>query len=189
MGQDKSQLVIGGETLAQRATRTLSAVCSKVSTVGGDRVENVPPIEDSIDLNKPNQKAAIIGVYAALTNSETEWTAILACDLPFVTPELFRLLFSRTQSVPETTNVIVPVQLDGRFQPLCALYRTQGCASPIRTAIRNGELKIVEILGQLEASTIDQDELTGLENAKNLFVNINTPEELKHAKELSDLAN
>jgi len=189
MGQDKSRLVIGGVTLAQRAIRTLSTVCSKVSTVGGDRVENVPRIEDSIGLNEPNQKAAIVGLYAALSNSESEWSAVLACDLPFVTPELFRLLILKARSIPPTTNVIVPVQPDSRLQPLCGLYRTKDCVSLVETAIGEGKLKVGEILDRLGWMSVDQNEISCLEDSKDLFVNINTPDDLKHAREIRNAAN
>jgi molybdopterin-guanine dinucleotide biosynthesis protein A len=185
MGKDKSRLVIEGETLADRAVRNLSAVCSYVFTVGGECAGDVPRVEDSQELKIPNQTAAIIGVHAALTHSKTEWTAILACDLPFVTPELFGILISKARSAPEATSVIAPVQPNGRLQPLSALYRTKSCIPMVEGAIGKGELSMTKLLNQLELITVDQDVIGVLENAKDLFLNINTPEDLEHARDLS----
>ncbi|MBK6725484.1 MAG: NTP transferase domain-containing protein [Acidobacteria bacterium] len=33
-------------------------------------------------------RGAIVGLYTALLSAKTEWIAVLACDLPFVTGEL-----------------------------------------------------------------------------------------------------
>jgi molybdopterin-guanine dinucleotide biosynthesis protein A len=189
MGTDKSRLVIDGETLAGRAVRNLSAVCCNVSTVGGDRLGDVPCIEDSKELRIPQQKAAIIGVHAALTHSKTEWTAILACDLPFVTPELFGGLISKARSAPPGINVVVPRQPDGRLQPLCGLYRTKPTIPVVETAIRDGELSITKLALKLKLISVDLGELIGLEGANDLLFNINTPDDLNYLRDRNDTAN
>jgi molybdopterin-guanine dinucleotide biosynthesis protein A len=184
MGKDKSRLSIGGETLAERAIRNLTAVCSKVTTVGGNRVGAVPRVEDVIEPEGHGQKAAIIGVFSALKHANSEWTAILACDLPFVPPDLFRVLISEAKAAPKVINIIVPIQPDGRFQPLCALYRTKPIFSAVEAAIREGSLKLTDLLEQIDLIAIDFSKLDAFENAKDQFVNINTLEDLAHAREV-----
>jgi molybdopterin-guanine dinucleotide biosynthesis protein A len=182
MGTDKSRLIIGGETLAQRAIRTLAAVYTKVTSVGGKRVGNEPHIDDVSEFTLPGQ-AAIIGVHAALSHSKTEWTAVLACDLPFVTPELFDKLNTAALTAPANKYAVVPVQPEGRIQPLCALYRTEPCLSAVESAIGANNLKLVRLLDSLEPIEIGFSEFCNLEYAKQLFMNVNTPEDLRRARE------
>jgi molybdopterin-guanine dinucleotide biosynthesis protein A len=183
MGRDKSRLDFGGETLAERATRTLAAVCSNVFTVGGEPVRDIPLVEDEFELSFPGQKAAIAGLVSALKHSQTEWTAILACDLPFVTSALFRLLISKTSAAPKKASVIVPVQSDDKLQPLCAVYRTAVSLSEAIAAVSIGNFKIRKLVERLDPVTIEFNELAVLCETKDPFVNINTPEDFQKALE------
>lgn len=179
MGRDKSRIDFEGETLADRAIRTLEKICSKVSTVGGRSFSSTPSIKDIHRAGDEELHASIFGVHSALTHSSTEWTAILACDLPFVTPELFHLLFSKTAG---TENAIVPIQPYGRRQPLCALYRTKPSLDGAEEAIKSGELSMQKLLDRIGTIPLDLKEFAQLKNAKFLLINVNTPEDLELAQ-------
>jgi molybdopterin-guanine dinucleotide biosynthesis protein A len=60
------------------------------------------------------------GLHAAVAYSRSEWALVLACDYPFVTSDLLTLLAGFAS---KECDAVVPVQPDGRLQPLCALYR------------------------------------------------------------------
>jgi molybdopterin-guanine dinucleotide biosynthesis protein A len=183
MGRDKSRLNFGGETLAERATRVLAAVCSSVFTVGGEPVRGIPLVEDDFELRFTAQKAAIAGLVSALKHSQTEWTAILACDLPFVTSELFRLLISKTSTAPEKAGVIIPVQSDDKLQPLCAVYRTAVGLSEAVSVVNIGNLRLRELVDRLDPVTIGFGELAFLGENNDPFVNINSPKDFQKALE------
>jgi molybdopterin-guanine dinucleotide biosynthesis protein A len=185
MGTDKSRLEIGAETLAARAVRTLQSVYAKVSTVGGEPLENVPFFPDQIDLSGERQRAAIVGVHAALKNSKSEWSAILACDMPFVTGTLLQFLVTKAVG---TIQAVVPVQPDGRLQPLCAIYRTRPCLAAVETAITNDDLSMTKLLEQIEAVKVDLDNFGDHASTRELFLNINTPDDLRKALEQHPLS-
>jgi molybdopterin-guanine dinucleotide biosynthesis protein A len=59
------------------------------------------------------------GLQAALAYARTPWIFVLACDYPFVSGDLIRLLAGR---VHDELGAVVPEQEDGRMQPLCGFY-------------------------------------------------------------------
>src|SRR5829696_8721619 len=114
MGTDKSQLLIERQTFADRIAKTLLAVTASVTLVGGQARANLPSVADVYP-----QWGALGGLHAALSACKREWAIVVACDLPFVTAELFSFLAGKRLD----HDAVVPVQQDGRPQPLAALYR------------------------------------------------------------------
>ena len=179
MGTDKAAMVIGGRTSLERVAAALSAAVSPVTLVGarheydGVRLRNVPDVH--------GQWGALGGIHAALSAAEKDWALIVACDLPFVTPELF----DRLQSfVDNDTDAIVPIQSDGRPQPLCALYRRATCLPELEKLIAAGEHTPRAVLANVRTRRIEFDELNDLPGADDFFFNLNTSADFARAKKL-----
>src|SRR3954463_15431606 len=122
MGEDKSRLTLGGRTFVEAAGRTLRAVTARVSIVSsrdGAETHGLPLVRDL-----RAGVGALGGLHAALASCRAEWAAVVACDLPFVTGELLARLASMCA---DDLDAVVPLQEDGRVQPLCALYRARVC--------------------------------------------------------------
>src|SRR5688572_33406341 len=87
MGTDKAALLLEGRTFAQRIAEELSAVTESITLIGKD--------SGKLQLNLPSAPAvyknwgALGGAHAALSVSQSPWSLIVACDLPFVTAGLF----------------------------------------------------------------------------------------------------
>src|SRR2546421_11149393 len=88
MGADKSRLLFGEMTVVERVANALAAIATKVHTVGKP---DAPPASQAFDhvVDIHPSWGALGGIHTALTACETEWAAVVACDLPFVTKELF----------------------------------------------------------------------------------------------------
>lgn len=187
MGVDKADLQLAGETLLARAVKTMSAFPERVNVVGrrsatiASEIPGVRYVEDlSVDAKK---RAPIIGLHTALSTAGTEWISVLAVDLPFVMAELLaRLASFRTEDI----DAVVPVQADGRLQPLCAIYRRDGCLEAARAAIATGEFSLHKLLGGVNVRRVEQSELTDLPCAENFFFNVNTPTDLEAAAKLAE---
>jgi molybdopterin-guanine dinucleotide biosynthesis protein A len=84
MGRDKALLILDGETLVQRALRTLAEVCDEVAIAGGapHLAQFGRLIPDPIPDSGP-----LAGIVAALEQSTHEWNLFLAVDVPFVPRE------------------------------------------------------------------------------------------------------
>src|SRR5215213_786767 len=107
MGTDKSQLRIEQQTFTERIAETLLRITDLVTIVGRNdaRFSSIPDIYP--------QWGALGGLHAALAACKRDWSIVVACDLPFVTAELFSFLASLRLG----HEAVVPIQPDGRPQP------------------------------------------------------------------------
>jgi len=172
MGTDKSQLLIDRQTFTERIAETLTKLTDAVSIVGRESHARLPTIPDVYP-----QWGALGGVHAALASCKREWAIIVACDLPFVTAELFSLL----AEMRVDHDAIVPIQPDGRPQPLCALYRIDPCRQRATELIEAGYRRPLDLLQAVNTRWVNFDQLRNLTRAQSFFVNINTPEDYDEA--------
>ncbi|HVF45816.1 MAG TPA: molybdenum cofactor guanylyltransferase [Pyrinomonadaceae bacterium] len=176
MGEDKSRLELGGRTFVEAAAVALRAVATRVSVVSsraGAGSHGLPVVEDlRVGVG------ALGGLHAALASCRAEWAAVVACDLPFVTGELVARLASM---LSDETDAVVPLQDDGRVQPLCALYRARVCLGQVEEMIRAGELRPRVLLSRVRARLVAFGELRDLKGSARFFVNVNTPEDYARA--------
>jgi molybdopterin-guanine dinucleotide biosynthesis protein A len=170
MGQDKSRLVLGGRTLAERAAEALGAIARRVSVVsarGGDAAACLPLVRDLFV-----GAGALGGLHAALASCRAPWAAVVSCDLPFVTGELFARLASLRG--PDFDSV-APRQSDGRAQPLCALYARDACLRTAEGLLRAGERRPRVLLAEVRTRWVGPAELADLPGSGRFFTNVNTP--------------
>lgn len=175
MGTDKSRLIFNGQSFLERITRELSAVASSIKVVGSDLADD--PLKQQFNLQTaPDvypQWGALGGVHAALAACNAGWALIVACDLPFLT----RDLFMRLASFRGDNEAVAPIQKDTIPQPLCSLYRVEPCLQAAEQLIKSGERKPIALLQSVRTRWVSFGELTDLEGADNFFDNINTPED------------
>lgn len=180
MGQDKAQLRLGSETMLERTAGQLSTVTSSVTLVGGSQAYSglsLPSVPDVYE-----KWGALGGIHAALSAAKTDWILVIACDLPFTTRELFERLKSFAD---ESFDAIVPMQQDGRPQPVCALYRRETCLPEIERLVNAGEHTPRALLANVRTRYVQFTELSDLPGAENFFLNLNTPEDFERAKRLA----
>ncbi len=182
MGTNKAQLELEGKTFVERISGALASIATEISTVGAENQEmaatggvcQLPNVPDVYD-----KWGALGGLHAALAACRADWAAVVACDLPFVTGELF----VRLARLRENFDAVAPVQPDGRVQPLCALYRVALCRERAQKLIAAGERRPRALLREVQTRLVTNDELSGLNGAPFFFANVNTPQDYKHARE------
>jgi molybdopterin-guanine dinucleotide biosynthesis protein A len=177
MGQDKAQLRLGPETMLERITGQLSPVTSSVTLVGSPQANvghSLPTVSDVYE-----KWGALGGIHAALSAAKTDWIIVIACDLPFVTRDLFERLKSFAD---QSIDAIVPMQPDGRPQPVCALYRREACLTEIERLVSAGEHTPRALLANVRTRYVQFAELGDLPGAEHFFLNVNTPEDFEVAK-------
>jgi molybdopterin-guanine dinucleotide biosynthesis protein A len=173
MGTDKSQLLIERQTFAERISGTLLEITDSVTLVGSHAEgSNLPSVADVYP-----QWGALGGLHAALNACHHDWAMVVACDLPFVTAELFLSL----SSLRLDHEAVVPIQPDGRPQPLAALYRVDPCRQRATELIEAGRRRPLDLLEAVNTRWVPFDEIRNLEQAERFFVNINTPSDYYEA--------
>jgi molybdenum cofactor guanylyltransferase len=146
-GSPKALARVGEETLAERAWRTLGAVCDERIAVGkGDEELPFPVLADGVE-----GRAAIHGLVAGLRAASTDVCVVVPVDMPYLTADALRELAvaCRDAAVPQTG-------------PLPGAYRKT--ALP---ALTSGELSIRRAIAVLDVAVVELDEA--------LLVNVNTP--------------
>jgi molybdopterin-guanine dinucleotide biosynthesis protein A len=181
MGSDKSQLVFGRQTGVERVAAALSQMTARIRLVGShvqvpaSGLENVPDTHE--------RWGALGGIGAALSACKSEWAVVVACDLPLVSSDLFHCLCHLAQqSDSQTLDAIVPIQPDGRPQPLCAVYRGETCAEAAKSLIAEGEHKPRALLAKVRTRWVEFRELADLPGSEHFFLNVNTPDDYKRAR-------
>lgn len=182
MKTDKAFLETGGETFVERAVKNLAATCenrvkivlNKTQTSFIEKISaDVSYIFDVLE-----NRGALGGIHAALKNCETKYAIILAVDLPLVTTEAIEKLAAITLNSNKFIAV-VPRQTDGKFQPLCAVYRTKYCLPPLeRLMNENDSASVKEFLKTISPRFIDRNKLTADDSA-DIFFNVNQPSDFQ----------
>ena len=170
MGADKSRLILDGKTFVERISEELLSLVDSVTIVGKHSEQ---------DLNLPRAPdiyprwGALGGVHAALTACNSQWAAIVACDLPFIS----RCLIARLVSLRGNAPAVAPIQSDGRPQPLCALYQVVPCLHQAELLIKSGERRPIALLQSVGTRWVSFSEIEDLAGADRFFDNINTPQD------------
>src|SRR6185369_4343495 len=106
MGRDKAQLRIAEQTFLERIAGELLTFTDKVTMIGGaivpERVNSATDVFGGV--------GALGGLHGALSACKSDWALVVACDLPFVTRELF----AKLAMICGESEAVVPVQEDGR---------------------------------------------------------------------------
>ena len=173
MGTDKSQLLIERQTFTERIRQTLLKVTDSVTLVGREDHNSIlPSVADVYP-----QWGALGGLHAALAACTREWAIVVACDLPFVTAELFLFLAEFRLD----HDGVVPIQSDGRPQPLAAFYRVDPCRQRATELIEAGLRRPLDLLDAVKTRWVSFDDLRNLDQSGRFFVNINTPSDYYEA--------
>jgi molybdopterin-guanine dinucleotide biosynthesis protein A len=179
MGADKSRLVLDGQTGVERIADSMRSMAGRISLVGSLQDPSQSALPNIPDLH--NRWGPLGGIHAALTAARADWCLIVACDLPFVTSEMFERL---SKDIDESIDAIVPLQDDARPQPLCALYRRAPCLRAAEQSIANDEHSPRALLDKVPTRYVPFSELSDLKGAEHFFFNVNTPENYEHAKQV-----
>lgn len=171
MGTDKSRLLLDGETFVERIAKELLSLAHSVKIVGNDSAQLALELPSAPDIYP--RWGALGGVHAALAACRSQWAAIVACDLPFVSAALI----ARLASLRENFAAVAPIQGDGRPQPLCALYQVVPCLNQAEQLIKSGERRPIALLQSVGARWVSFAELADLVGADRFFDNINTPQD------------
>lgn len=176
MGRDKASMFIGADGLnqGQRAIQGLSPVCQKVflslrdGQTAPEGCEHLEIVHDNPELSGP-----LAGILAAFEQEPHAAWLVMACDLPFVTPEVLnKLVHARTD---DANFIAYASATDGLPEPLCAIYEPGAWAILPRHAARN-HLCPRHIMIEERATLLELPP-----SCRRALENMNTPEDITAA--------
>lgn len=172
MGGNKARLEVGGEVCLRRLVRLLAGWCREVLVVvGKGRALEVPAPARRVEDIFPN-RGPLGGIHAALVHASHPLCLVVACDMPFLRPELVELLFSCTEG-----EKAVVCQLGGYLEPFPGVY-PRSLLPEVEQALRRGELGVQALLRRVPLAPIPEPEVQRVDPTLQSFVNLNTPADL-----------
>jgi molybdopterin-guanine dinucleotide biosynthesis protein A len=180
MGRNKALLPLGGKRCMEWVIAAARAVASEITVITSDpRVKAFcrrAGVGSASDLS--SGVGPLAGLEAALVRCSGKAALILACDLPFLTGDLLHRLVSSFREA----EALVPLDAEGRPQPLCAIYSV-ACLPAVREAITRGERRMTQLLERLAVRFLPFSEISHLPGAEEFFWDLDTPDDYARARQ------
>lgn len=177
MGTNKALLKIDGETLIERVVKTVeSQIGNPVIITNNPHQYTFLNLRSFPDLVR--EAGPLGGIYTALHYSPTPYCLVLACDLPFLTGALIKMLIEG-RSTPD----VLVVDAGKGPEPLCAVYR-RTCLPVIRDQLDSGNLRVTDLYAKVNTRILNIQKADRRFNPEVLF-NVNSPEDLDRARRIN----
>ncbi len=156
MGRDKAFIDVGGETLAARTARVVSAICDHVIVVGAPG-RALPALQDGVATAFDDERfqgpiAGIVAGLAALPIDATSHVLVVGVDLPRLHEEPLRALLALAP--PERA---VALAREGEVEPLPSWLPTARLRDALLASRADRSLRA--LLRDLEVRAVTTDEI------------------------------
>lgn len=179
MGRDKASLPFAGEPMLSRVLRALADTCREIVVVSR-RGQELPPQPilpaDTHLLHAHDEvegRGPLAGLAAGLAVSSAERVYASSCDVPFLDPAFARAV----DAALGAWDVAIPF-IEGRHNPLAAVYRRSTVAPAIADLLAQDRLRPVFLLERLSHVEITAETLEAVDPGLSSLENGNTPEDL-----------
>ncbi|WP_247000960.1 molybdenum cofactor guanylyltransferase [Halosolutus gelatinilyticus] len=180
---DKAAAELAGTPMVRRVVDRLAAVADDL--VVNCRDEQVARIREALagcdadvrfETDPVPDRGPLAGIRVGLEAVEREYAAVVACDMPFVDPDLLSLLYDRARGAD---GAVVRLE-DGWYQPTQAIYRADAMAAACQAALEAEEGRIVAAIDRIDAVTVEESKLADVDAAT--FESVDTREALAAAE-------
>lgn len=180
MGEDKALKLFLGRPLIQRVVERLTPIADEIllTTNHPERygflgIRLVPDLIPGL--------GPLGGLYTALTSASYPTVAVVACDMPFASAALLEQ--AAKTLVEQDADIVIPRTVKG-LEPLHAIYRRSTCLPVVLSAIKSGQLKVIDWFALVRVREQPPEEVIKVDPSGLTFWNINTPEEFNEAENL-----
>jgi len=177
-GEPKALLELAGKRIVERVVDALSAVLDDLLVVTNtpERYEflHLPMVADRYP-----DGGSLGGIFTGLEAAGGDAAFTVACDVPFLSPDVVRLVLARAGDA----DVVIPC-VNGQYETMHALY-AKACLAPMEARLRAGQLRIVGFFPDVRVLEIDAAAVARHRAPEVAFMNVNTPDELAQARALA----
>jgi molybdopterin-guanine dinucleotide biosynthesis protein A len=174
----KGHIEINGQRIIDSNIKILKRFFDKV-VISTNSPENyfycgVPMIGDVI-----RQRGPLTGIFSVLLNTEDD-IFIIGCDMPFIDERLIKYIIDKYKaqnSKLKELHAVIPV-FEGHPQPLFGIY-SKGIIDTVERRLYAGQSGMRDLLTELKALYINEQEIKKIDPMGRSFVNINTMEDYK----------
>ena len=171
MGQDKAFIQIEGVRLLDYVYSKCQELFKEIIIVTNQPHQYIeyqtPVVADEIQ-----GTGSLGGLYTGLKRASNYYSFCVACDMPFLKPELITYLIENRLN----SDVVIPKTRAG-LEPLHAIY-SKRCIKPIKTLLERGEFQIIKLLPEVHVHYCGEEEIKRIDPMLISFMNVNTKKDL-----------
>ncbi len=179
MGRDKARLKLGGdkEMLQVIAGKLFQLSDDIVVSTDGRRYEDIGiPVRWAKDI-KPGA-GSFMGLYSGLKEAKYKYALVVACDMPFLNPDLLRYMIG----LPRDYCILAP-KVEEKIETLHAIY-SKDCLPRMAELLEAGHLRINDLFSIVPVRYLSLEELDRFDPEHRSFFNVNSPGQLEEAQKI-----
>ena len=177
-GRAKALLELGGRRIIERVLAALAPAVDDVLVV-----TNTPELYAFLELpmvaDVYPDHGSLGGIYSGLEAAPGHAALTVACDMPFLHPDVVKLVASRAGE----GDVVIP-RVGPQLETMHAAYG-KACLPHIAERLVAGQLKIVDFFARVRVVEIAEADVARFRDPRVAFMNVNTPDELERARALA----
>lgn len=195
MGLPKAALPFGQSTILERLVDTLGTGFAEIIVVAAPLRDEPFSIDRSlrgraagaglnhliIERDDDAFEGPVSALRRGLARASEATVFACSCDLPLLRAELASAL---CLALVDGDDAVIP-QIDGRLQPLCAVYRREPAMSALAAMESTGEKRLTSIADRLHLRRLDETILRAFDADLRSFLNVNTAEDYARALRLA----
>lgn len=164
MGRSKPWLAVGHTILLRWVTDRLAPDFAEVMVSFAEPEQLEEPIPYRVVFDRKLAAGPMAGIEAGLAAARHDPVFVIACDMPYVTPEVA----AQAVAAARTCDAAVP-RIDGRPEPVCAAYR-KSALPRITESLDAGRRRAADVLSSLEVTWLEDIDASVVRS-------LNTPDE------------
>ncbi len=176
MGQDKALVQLGGKPLIEHILERIQGLGDEILITTNDP-DALAYLGIRLESDPTPGAGSLAGLQTALRAASNSRVLILACDMPFLSRPLLKYMIKLSSQA----DVVVP-QHAGHLEPMHAIY-SKACLPYVDAALDQGHTRVISFYDQVRVRKVDEYELSRFDPQGMSFFNINTPEDLTHARD------
>jgi len=178
MGEDKRFIMVGEETLLTRTVSVMAKLFSETLIIIAQDSAALDVSGCTVYRDIIADCGSLGGLYTGLAKATAGRIFVVACDMPFINPDMIRWFTDRDPAAD-----VVMARLPSGLQPLHALYGKRALPVLERMAASR-ELKIQQIVSEpsLRTTVVLPAEWGERDASAHSFQNVNTPADLDAAR-------
>jgi molybdenum cofactor guanylyltransferase len=171
MGTNKALLKLGNQTVIEKVIEEMRPITAELIVVT-NTFEDYEFLGLPLVADLRKGLGPLAGLEAGLLASSNERNMVVACDMPFISQSLAKLLLDQLADY----DAAVP-NVEGRLHPLFAAYR-KACLTEIQKSLDENQLRMRAFFDQILLKVVDEplDQMDSM----SLF-NMNEPQEYEKA--------
>lgn len=173
-GQEKYFFTVDGHTFIERLVERLGEVTDEIILVAKDasqcrRFSGLVGVRCVVDIRKG--RGPVGGIHAGALAASGDLLFVCACDMPCISPDVVRHLFSLIGE----REAVIPRWNEDMLEPLHAVYRRSALVACLE---KEDPPSLRALARSLRAVFVDARSLEGMDPGLRTFTNVNTPEDL-----------